>query len=111
MVPGQVRGVLVCAYAGLNDAHPRQLVSGGNAGLRPSRLLQRRLNGAQVPTGRTYNCPMDDASTYYVAFRYRTGGPQQLSVSRTGCRFATNGKRYVFATDKVEHQLATISTQ
>lgn len=111
MAPGQPESVLVCAYSGVNSDTPSSLQRSGTAGREATRRLQRRLNSAQAADDGPYPCPMDDGSSFFSAFNYRQGGAQRVEIDRTGCRFATNGKRTVFTTDKIQRQLSRISEQ
>ena len=45
-----------------------------------------------VPSGVEFACPIDLGPTYGLFFNYPDGGLVAVSVSSSGCRFATNGK-------------------
>ena len=104
-----MRNVLVCAYNGLDNRPRNALAAAGMVHRRKARVLQHRLNAAPVPKGRSYACPSDDGSSFFVVFAFRKGKDQQIEVARTGCRWAYNGDRTVSTTPRVQRQLAHIS--
>jgi hypothetical protein len=55
--------------------------------------LASALNGLRhVPRGTAYACPADFGPTYGLFFDYSNGDVLLVTVSASGCRFASNGR-------------------
>jgi hypothetical protein len=94
MVAGTPNNVAVCRYEGLNDPHPHRLARAVDAGLEQAAYLAKNLDLGKPMSG-TVNCPNDDGTAALLVFGFADGHRSAVTVSLTGCRTATNGKRTV----------------
>lgn len=95
MVAGTPNHVAVCRYEGLNDPHPHRLARAVDAGVEQAAYLAKNLDLGKPMTGGTVNCPNDDGTAALLVFGFPDGHRSAVTVSLTGCRTATNGKRTV----------------
>jgi hypothetical protein len=85
----------VCAYGGLNDAHPG--ARGRTAEVIGNQLatLVGALNAGGPPPPGPRNCPNSTDRNDLIVFDYTGGGLVDVLVSVTGCPLASNGHRVV----------------
>lgn len=101
LVPGAPVVVTVCRYAdgGGHALKGRRTLRG--AGLAD---VRDRLNGQRAVTG-TYSCPMDTGAAHLLLFGYPGGATLTVRVNDSGCRFAGNGRRTVWAPPGLANRL------
>ena len=91
LVPGSPRTMVVCRYAGLNDAPPLGLEGEGTVTDEASvRAWRQRFDALPTPRGR-FNCPNDDGSALLAGFAGGRGAAVVVKVELRGCQFASNG--------------------
>jgi hypothetical protein len=108
LVPTGPAVAAVCAYGGLNDAHPG--ARGRMTTVTGDRLatLVGALNAGGPPPPVPSNCPNNTDRSDLIVFGYTGGGLVDVRVSVTGCPLATNGHRVVAVSPDMVNQLSAL---
>ena len=86
-------GVLLCAYGGFNQPHPRRLTRSRAAGAPRARQLARQLNALPpLPPG-AVACPVDLGAEVVAFFHHRRGRDDTVVIHTQGCREVRSGAR------------------
>jgi hypothetical protein len=108
LVPAGPAIATVCAYGGLNDAHPGGLgrtakVTGGQL-----TTLVSALNAGGPPPPVPSNCPNNTDRSDLIVFGYSGGGLVDVRVSVTGCPLVTNGHQVLQVSPDMLNRLSTL---
>jgi hypothetical protein len=108
LVPAGPAIATVCAYGGLNDAHPG--TRGRTAKVTGDQLtnLVSALNAGGPPPPTPSNCPNNTDRSDLIVFGYIGGGLVDVRVSVTGCPLVTNGNNVLQVSSDMVSQLAAL---
>jgi hypothetical protein len=108
LVPPGPTVATVCAYGGLNDAHPGG--RGKTATVTGSQLTNvvTALNAGGPPPPVPSNCPNNTDRSDLIVFAYTGGGLVDVRVSVTGCPLVTNGHTMLAVGPDMVHQLSAL---
>jgi hypothetical protein len=108
LVPAGPAIATVCAYGGLNDAHPG--TRGRTAKVTGDQLtnLVTALNAGGPPPPTPSNCPNNTDRSDLIVFGYTGGGLVDVRVSVTGCPLVTNGHQVLQVSPDMLNRLGTL---
>jgi len=108
LIPAGPSVATVCAYGGLNDAHPGG--RGRNATVTGQQLtnLVAALNVGGPPPPVPSNCPNNTDRIDLIVFAYTGGGLVDVRISVTGCPLVTNGQKYLQVSTDMLSQLSAL---
>lgn len=98
----------VCAYGGLNDAHPGGRGRTATVGGDQLTSLVTALNAGGPPPPTPSNCPNNTDRTDLIVFGYTGGGLVDVRVSVTGCPLVTNGQRVLQVSPDMLNRLSAL---
>jgi hypothetical protein len=108
LVPAGSAIATVCAYGGLNDAHPGALGRTTKVTGNQLATLVGALNAGGPPPPGPSNCPNNTDRSDLIVFGYTGGGLVDVRVSVTGCPLVTNGHRVLAVSPDLVNQLSAL---
>jgi len=108
LVPAGPVTAIVCAYGGLNDAHPGGRGRAATVTGQQLTNLVAALNAGGTPPPTPSNCPNNTDRIDLIVFAYSGGGLVDVRVSVTGCPLVTNGQRVLGVSSDMLNQLSVL---
>jgi len=108
LVPAGPAIATVCAYGGLNDAHPGGLGRTATVAGYQLAALVGALNAGGTPPPVPSNCPNNTDRSDLIVFGYTGGGLVDVRVSVTGCPLVTNGNNVLQVSPDMLNRLAAL---
>jgi hypothetical protein len=96
LVPGAPIALLACRYHGLNQPEPADSLA-KSASFPPGPIAVALNAQPAIPPGFVSSCPADFGETIVLLFGYADNSRLIVSIGTAGCRFASNGDRFVHA--------------
>ena len=108
LIPTGAAIATVCAYGGLNDAHPGARGRTTTvSGLQLATLVGALNAGGPLPSAPA-NCPNNTDRNDLIVFGYTGGGLVDVRVSVTGCPLVTNGHHMLAVSPDLVNQLSAL---
>jgi hypothetical protein len=108
LVPAGPVTAIVCAYGGLNDAHPGGRGRAATVTGQQLTNLVAALNAGGTPPPTPSNCPNNTDRIDLIVFAYSGGGLVDVRVSVTGCPLVTNGQQVLGVSSDMLNQLSVL---
>jgi hypothetical protein len=108
LVPAGPVIATVCAYGGLNDAHPGARGRTTEVTGLQLNTLVGALNAGAPPLPVPSNCPNNTDRIDLIVFGYTGGGLVDVRISVTGCPIVTNGQKVLSVTPDMVNQLSAL---